>query len=187
MLNRVPVAVNFAVRQVVLRHPNSWDCTVLERKVVRNDLDDAELIGGLPTLGGAGVLDSEDETEYEYVERGDARMLLIGPYEPSEMNDRGDAELQRSRTEAQIVCVANPDEPGYFTPQNHDIVIAYPGEGIGLAYEVLQPIGNVNIPPYSVRYVLNPRDDLHYIEPFKSEPAAQPEPDDPVDANTPAG
>ncbi|WP_428383744.1 hypothetical protein [Nevskia ramosa] len=187
MLNRVAVSVNFSVRQVVLRHPNSIDCAVYRKQVIRTeqiDGQDSEFAGS-PTLGGAGVLNSEDEAEFDYIERGDARMRMIGTYEPSDINDRGDAELQATQGEAQIVSLAAPEEDGFFIPEKNDIVIAFLGAGIAVAYEVVQPIGSISIQPYPVRFLLNPRDDLNYIEPFKSLPGEAPPEDGPVDANTP--
>lgn len=186
MLNRVPKAVNFSIRQVVLRHPNAMDCTVYRKRALRTEIEggEASTFGGSPTLGGMGVLDSADEAEFEYAELGEGRMLMVGPYEPAQVNDRGDAISQPPMSEAQIVSVAAEGKPGHFVPDNHDMVVAYIGAGIALTYQVMQPIGNINIPPYSVRYVLTPRDDLHYIEPFASRPDAATD-DPPIGGFTP--
>jgi hypothetical protein len=189
VLNSVPTNANFSKRQVVLRHPNAWDCLVYRKQVKRQEIIGGQpsTMGDFPTLGGLGVLDSEDEADFDYVELGEGKLRFLGPFQQSDTVDRGDAQLQAQLSEAQIEAIAEPTDPAYFTVEKHDIVIAMPGGGIGLAYEVAQVQGSINIPPYNRRYLLSPRDDLHYLDPFASEPAAEPDPPPPpVGPNTPA-
>lgn len=187
MLNRVPAHVNYAVRQVVLRHANSMDCFLLRKEVKRTESVDGQdqEMAGLPTIGGMGVLDSEDEQDFDYEEIGDGRALICGTYEPQSLNSRQDSPVQRLQQEVQIEPVAEPGTPGWFDVQKRDIVVLLPGMGVGVALEIVDIIGNVNIPPYTQRYICNPRDDLHHLEPFIDEPDAQPEPEPPVSPNIP--
>lgn len=177
MLNAVPTAINAATRQVVLRHPNSMDCTVYKKVVKRvetfGDLDpdspapdDLSEVGGMPTLGGMGVLRSEDESDFDYVERGAAKCLFAGVFAPNDLNERDDAVLQQDAQEAQVECLAAPGAPEYFQADTTDLVMITPGLGVVLAYEVATISGMANIPPYVRKLVLNPRDDLHALEPF---------------------
>ena len=65
MLTNVTKSVIYATRQVVLRHPNSFPCSAWRKKVLRVELDpdtgDESTMSGLPTMGGMGVLKSDDE------------------------------------------------------------------------------------------------------------------------------
>lgn len=178
MLNSVPSAVNSHTRLVVLRHPNTMPCTVF-RKVVKRietleeidpvnnpDNTDHSEMGGMPTLGGMGVLRSEDEADFEYEPLGEARCLFAGPYVPNDMNERDDAVLQQNLQEAQVECLADPGTPEHFVTDTSDLVMITPGLGVVLAYDVATAMGQSNIPPYVRKLVLNPRDDLHSLEPF---------------------
>lgn len=183
MLNSVPIAVTSNTRQVVLRHPNTMPCTVF-RKVVKRvetagELDpnsptpnDPSEMGGAPTLGGMGVLRSEDEADFEYVPLGEGRCLFAGPFMPNDLNERDDAVLQQNMQEAQVEPLADPGTPEWFMADTTDLVMITPGLGVVLAYEVATATGMSNIPPYVRKLVLNPRDDLHHLDPFIPEPAA---------------
>lgn len=173
MLTAVPTAVSANARQVVLRHPNTMPCTVWRKVVKRVEIDpeaDAPSeMGGAPTLGGMGVLRSEDEADFDYEERGEARCLFVGPYVPNDLNEREDAVLQQPIQEAQIECIAEPGMPEHFEVDTSDLVMITPGLGVVLAYEVATILSQANIPPYVRKLVLNPRDDLHNLEPFLPE------------------
>jgi len=171
MLTNVPKSVTYATRQVVLRHPNGFPSTVWRKKVTRVELDgngDESTMGGSPTLGGMGVLRSEDEAEIQYEELGDARMLMCGVFQPTDLNERDDATLQATLQETQIVSLAEPDTPGHFEVDAGDLVIQDVGLGVLLAFDVASMTGSVNIPPFVRKAVLQPRDDLHALEPFTS-------------------
>lgn len=170
MLNQVPSAINRSLRQVVLRHPNSMPCTVWREQVTRVEnvpgTETPNEMGGAPTLGGMGVLRSEDEAEFEYVELGEGAMLFSGPYQPADMNDRDNALLQANAQEAVIESRAEPGATGHFVADVNDLVLLDMGLGVVMAFEVAGVTGSVHIPPYTRKLVLNPRDDLHNLEPF---------------------
>lgn len=183
MLTAVPLSVNANTRLVVLRHPNSMPCTVLRKKVVRvetqgdadpdaYDPDSASVAGGMPTLGGMGVLRSEDESDFEYELRGEAKCLFLGPFVPNDLNERDDAVLQQDAQEAQVEALVDPGDPSYFVTDTTDLVLITPGLGVVLAYEVGTVTGLTHIPPYVRKLVLNPQGDLHQLEPFLPEVAA---------------
>jgi hypothetical protein len=139
MLTVVPNAINQNTRQVVLRHPNSMDCTVW-RKVVKRVEPDPETGAasedmGMPTIGGMGVLRSEDEDDYDYEELGPARCLFGGVYTPTDMNERDDAVLQQPMQEAQIEPLAEPGTPQWFLADTTDLVMITPGLGVVLAFD----------------------------------------------------
>lgn len=175
MLNSVPIAINAASRQVTLRHPNSFDCIVSRKRVVRIEVDaegDPSTMGGSPTMGGMGVLRSEDEVEFEYDELGPAKLLFAGPgpYQAQDMIERDNALLTENSREVLIESIAKPGalvgEPQYFVADTGDLVSLTLGLGVVLSYEVATVSGTVNLPPYTRKLVLNPRDDLNYVEPF---------------------
>lgn len=170
MLSNVALSVSHATRQVVLRHPNTMDCTVWRKRVTRVEVNpDTGLpseMGGAPTLGGMGVLRSEDEDDFEYDELGAGKCMFCGVFQPTDQVDRDDAVLQQIMQEAQVESVAAPAAVGYFLADVGDMVLITPGLGTVLAFEVATLTGVANIPPYVRKLVLNPRDDLHSLEPF---------------------
>jgi hypothetical protein len=175
MLNSVPQAINRAARQVTLRHPQSFDCIVSRERVVRVELNDAGGLSesaGLPTLGGMGVLRSEDEADFEYDELGPAKLLFAGPgpFQPMDMNERDSALIAENAREVVIESIAEPgaapDKPQYFQADTGDLVVLTMGMGVALTYEVATVSGTVALPPYTRKLVLNPRDDLSYVEPM---------------------
>ena len=159
MLNNVPTQINRSSRLVTLRHPNSMDCTIYRTVVKRTDTG---TMGGMPTLGGLGVLDSEDEADYEYQEVGDAKIVFTGQFQTQGNNwSETDDYLIGSEMplEALIECVLEPSDPAFFIPANRDMVMVMPGAGIVIPYEIMGESGNVNIPPYTKKYALSPRAD----------------------------
>lgn len=175
MLNSVPVTINSAARQVTLRHPNSFDVIVSRKRVVRVESGEGGTpseMGGAPTLGGMGVLRSEDETDFEYDELGAGKLLFAGPgpYQPQDLNDRDNATLVENSREVLIESVASPGaapgEPQHFVTDVGDLVCITLGMGVVMAYEVATVSSPVALAPYQRRLVLNPRDDLNYVQPF---------------------
>lgn len=163
MITSIPRNVNFSTRQVVLRHANSVDAYVYRKTPLRQN-DPVDVLNGNPTLGGLGVLDSEEEAEFEYRSLGEAKYLPTGVYEGSEIGSRDDNLTPRQLVEAQIVCVVDPDDEAAFVPEKHDLVLLLPGAQIALFYEIVDISGGLNIPPFTRRYVLNPQDDLHQLD-----------------------
>lgn len=170
MLTSVPESIAYSTRQVVLRHPNAMDCTVWRKKVTRVENDpisgEPSEMGASPTLGGMGVLRSEDEAEIEYEELGPGKCMFCGIYQPSDETERGNALVQAQQQEAQIESTKEQSEEGWFLADSGDLILIEPGLGTVLAFEVATLSGLAHIPPYIRKLVLNPRDDLHSLEPF---------------------
>ena len=162
MIKNVPVNTNKAMRAVVLKHPNSFEAEVYRKKILRADTG---TMGGLPTLGGMGVLDSEDEDNFEVVKLGDARMLPCEPFQISSVTDRQDGidTAEGVLLYCMVESVAAPDQDGYFQLKTHDFVFLVVWGGITVGYEVEGVETNINIPPYTRRYILNKRDDLQFL------------------------
>lgn len=171
MLTSVPQAINASSRQVVLRHPNSFDCVVSRKRTLRSEVDPdtgaPSEMGGEPTMGGMGVLRAEDEAEFDYVELGPAKLLFAAPYQAMDTIDRDNALVPEAQREVLIEATAEPGTAGHFVADSQDLVVLTLAPGVLMAYEVGSVPGNVHIPPYTRRYVLNPRDDLAYVEPFE--------------------
>lgn len=156
MLNRVPEAARIANRAMVTRHPNAMVCQVWRKSVTRTLGAGATLVGGLPTLGGLAVLDQEDEAEVEYTLIGTGKVLFAGVYEGTTLNDSRDAAEGMATALASI----EPDVAGAFEPKDSDLIMAEPGGGIVIPYEVTRVINAVNIPPYVPKYELSAQGDL---------------------------
>lgn len=168
MLTNVPASVSYSSRQVVLRHPNSMTCHVWRKQVLRTELDDLgdpSVMGGSPTMGGMGVLRSEDESEFEYQELGEGRMLFVGIYQPADVVERDNGLVPAELQEALVECLVDPAAPGFFLVDTSDVVFLDLGMGNLMPYEVATVTGGIHIPPYTRRLVLNPRDDLAHLAP----------------------
>lgn len=157
MLNRVPTAISRAARIVTLRHPNAMDCTIYRKRLNRTAPPD-ETMGEIANVGGIGVLDGEDEADFDYEVVGDARIVFAEPWQDDGANwndvDSG-VIYDKAPKLAMIEFVSETD--GYI--RKPDIVSVEPGGGIVLVYEVLGENGNVAIPPYTRRYILAARSD----------------------------
>lgn len=165
MLYQIPQNTQKTMRAVVLKHPNSMDVAIYRKVVKRKDLDPDSMLGGLPTLGGMGVLDSEDEDDFDMMPIGDARMLPCEAFQPSSVVDRGDGVdgADGVWAYAMIEPLAAPDDPEHFELKTHDFVFVVVWEGTYVGYEVVGREANINIPPFVARYVLNKRDDLQFL------------------------
>lgn len=165
MLTAVPTSVNRISRQVTLRHPNAFDAVVTRKVVKRVEPDangDPSEMGGAPTLGGMGVLRSEDEADFEYETLGEAKVLYAAPVGQRDMIDRGNGVLVEPAREVLIECKAKEDDPAFFVTQNDDLVCIVVGPGVVIAYTSATAASPIALAPYERRYVLNPRDDLSY-------------------------
>lgn len=163
MLNNVPTQINRSSRLVTLRHPNAMDCTVWKKVLKRTVAEPPEDMGGLPTIGGLGMLDGEDEADYEFVERGDAKIVFTGGQFAGDGANWNDSDTgliyDDSQKEALIECILDPCDENYFVPGKPDIVSVEPGGGIVLVFEVSGERGNISIPPYSRKFILTARSD----------------------------
>jgi hypothetical protein len=165
MINSIPVAINHAARTVTLKHPNSLDCA-LYRKVISRVADDGTTEGGLPTIGGLGVLTPEDEPEFEYQPLGEGKLLITSRFEGTlDLTDRGDALAPD--TQLLEALVEPVDVPG-FQVKKYDLIAAMPGGGVVIAYEVVGMISAVGIAPYAKKWILAPRDELSDTTPWDS-------------------
>lgn len=164
MLNSVPRDINKGSRAVTLRHPNSMPVVVYRKQLQRTA---ATSTAGIADFGGIGVLDSEDESEVDWLELGDAMQLATTPFQTSSVVNRGDA-LDHSYPEMFVLIepLVKPDDPAYFTPKKHDVVYVMIGQDVKIAYEIEDVQGDVEIAPYTRKYMLNKRDDLTYIGGF---------------------
>jgi hypothetical protein len=163
MLNNVSVQVNKANRMATLRHPNAADCTVLRKTVNRVSTDDPEEFSGLPTIGGLGVLDSEDEANYDYEEIGEGKIVMMGQFQTNggNWNDADDGLLypEQPMIEGMIECILKPEEAGFFVASKHDVVLVDMGVGIVIPYQIVGETGSIALPPYTKRYILQARHD----------------------------
>jgi hypothetical protein len=87
MLTNVPTAINALARKVVINHPNSVNIVAVRKRVTRP----GPLSGGLPTMGGMGVISSDDEESIEWDLLGNGYALKAQPFESASMMDRQDA------------------------------------------------------------------------------------------------
>lgn len=166
MLSIVPQTINNSRRLVVLNHPNSMECEVWRKQIKRTELTAAapnDVLGGMPTIGGLGVLNAEDESDVDWIHIGDAKVLFGGIFQGASEMDADNALIPVQQSEAQIECILQPGDVGHFTVDRNDLIMAMPGGGIVLPFEVVGETGSINIPPYAIKYLLNARDDLAYI------------------------
>lgn len=154
MLSNVALAVRRSARAVTLNHPNRMGCTVYRKVVTRTEPDS---LGGLPTLGGLGVLDDEDEPDFEYQELGDGSLVMLGTYQGGFRSD--DNTLLDNPNTPQQEAFIEPLIENAFTLNKHDLISVVIGDAV-LPYEVADITGTVNIPPFTQKYVLQLRDEL---------------------------
>ena len=162
MLNNVPNAINRLARNVVINHPNTFNCQVY-RKTVTRTADDS--VGGLPTLGGLGEINSNDEEEFVYNWIGNGYALPAEQFSAAPMMDRSDANNGPGN---EFRFMIEPEEevghPEWFKPKKDDVIYLLLGitlDAAKLAFEVVDIETTSNIPPFTERYITNRRDDLH--------------------------
>jgi hypothetical protein len=164
VINQIPIKVMQAAQTVALKHPNSMEATIY-RKVFNRSNPMGETMGGAPTLGGLGVLTPDDEDQYEYKEIGDAKMLIVSRFDGElDTTDRHDSTVPGAdMQEAIIAALGNPA----FEIKKYDLVAAMPGGGVVIAFEILKLPSTLNIYPFTTKYVIAPRDDLHNLTPWQ--------------------
>ncbi len=154
MLNNVPTAINKLARNVVINHPNSYNCVAVRKRVTRA----GPIVSGIPTLGGLGVISNDDEESIEWDLLGNAYALPASPFEASQMMDRQDAN---NGSQDESIFLIEPENLGLFVPKKHDVIYLVLGD-VRLAYQIISVQTTSNIPPYTQRYITNRRDDLHF-------------------------
>ncbi|MGE8046025.1 hypothetical protein ACQKO6_17715 [Pseudomonas monteilii] len=164
MLNNVAIAVNRANRQRTLREPNRIDCVLFTKRVERGtapaEHDDLEDEPGM--LGGATVMSDEDEVNYSWVRACDAVIHFAQGFAAelgNTSNDGGLLDYSGSVLEASIEPLADPGSDDYVLPEKRMLVAVLVGDGIIVNYEIVGVTGNLNIPPYTRKYLLNARPD----------------------------
>lgn len=172
MIERIPDAVSKSARIVTLRHPRSMRCEIWRRIVTRPQSGITgvmeAMLDGAPTMGGMGVLAADDEPEITYERKGDARLLFVGGVrEPLPVVDRDNSLAQPEAVSAHIEAVADPDTPAHFTPERGDLVVVLPGMGVVIAFTVEGIESPTTISAYVRRFVLQRRDELDHLQPFK--------------------
>lgn len=168
MLSQIPITINLAARITTLRHPNSLDVQLLRKELLRKELDsfgNPSESAGAPTMGGMGMLRTEDEAEFNYVPvAGAGRMQVLGGLaSPADMNDSGASLLTEKSITVRIECTLDPSDKDFWIADKGDLIIADMGMGVLLTYEAVTLSSKVLIPPYTRSLILNPRDDLNYI------------------------
>jgi len=160
MLNNVAIAVNKANRQRTLREPNAIDCVLFTKRVDR--AGEGNSFDGAPTLGGAGMLSSEDEVNYTWVVACDARIHFAQGYAAplgNTSDNGGHLDYEDQVLEASIEPIPNPGTEGFVLPDRQMLVAVLVGGGVIVNYQIVDVTGNVNIYPYTRKYLLNPRPD----------------------------
>lgn len=160
MLNNVSTGINSIARNVIMNHPNAFNCEVYRRKNIRT----APEVGGAPTLGGMMVLSVDDESEITWELVGFALALAADAFQPSSAMDRRDAN-NGFATEYRFLIEPEDmiGDPGGFKIEKNDVFYIVMGIGDGvakIAHEIIDVEATVNVPPYVERYVTNRRDDL---------------------------
>jgi hypothetical protein len=160
MLHNIPEAINRMTRNIVINHPNTYNAIMFRKRVLRTG---PETVGGLPALGGLGVINSEDESEFTYDLLGNAYAMAAENYTSGSMMDRQDANNGGIDEYRFLIEPENPEGlPGGFSVKKNDVMYLVLGE-VRLAYEIVGVETTSNIPPYTQRYVCNRRDDLHTV------------------------
>jgi hypothetical protein len=162
MLHNVPQAISRMARNVVLNHPNTYNCEVYRKVTLRQG---EATVAGNPTLGGLTVLNSADEEDYEYRHLGDGYALPAEAFGPAPLMDRRDADTGSGE---EFRFIIEPEGQAgsseWFEPRITDVVYLLLGDGPNparLAFEVVGLETTTHIAPYTARYITNRRDDLH--------------------------
>jgi len=142
MLTNVPAAINRMARNVVMNHPNAWNCQVF-RKVYKRTAP--QTVAGAPTLGG----------DFEYKHLGNGYALRAEGFAPAPMVKRGDAHINSGEG---MLFLVEPEEPAghpdWFDLRNHDVMYIWLGVDPSCAKLAFECV-------YTTRYIMNRRDDLH--------------------------
>ncbi|MCF7995779.1 MAG: hypothetical protein K9L88_13170 [Chromatiaceae bacterium] len=159
MLVNVPTGYNTLARNVILNHPNTYNCEVYRRSYLRPG--DA-LVGGMMTLS------SEDESEIEWELVGMGFALPAEQFAPSPMMDRGDAHNAMGDEFRYLLEPEVPiGEPGGFEIKKADVIYVRLGTGEAppkVAFEIIAVETVINSPPFVPRYILVRRNDLDLLD-----------------------
>lgn len=158
MLNNVPGSINRIARNIVINHPNSWECQVYRKSVDRANEPNAM---GISTLGGLGVMNADDEEDISWDHIGNGYALQAESFMPSPMMDRGDANNGANNEFRFLIEPEQPTGmPGNFTIRKRDVIFIVISDEVRLAFEIIDIETVMNISPFATRYIANRRDDL---------------------------
>lgn len=161
MLNNVAQGVNSITRNVVIRHPNTFNAEFYRRTIDRPD----PVEGERPTMGGMMVLGVEDEVEIKWGFIGTGYALVADHFQPAFMMDHGDANNGAMDEYRFLIESELQDFEGGFIPKKNDVFYVVLGDILDkdaprIAYEIIGVETTLNVPPYVPRYVCNRRDDI---------------------------
>lgn len=172
MLNKLVDVQMRARRRVLLHHPNAVACQVLRKVLKRAD----PLVNGVPTLGGLGVMNSDDEEAYDYVFVGNGVAMQVEAGQPAILVDNADTTLGAGAESRFMIEPEEPDDPaqpaGFAKPgeppdpqlKKADVFYlvfgADPALQVKVAYEVTGLESTSGMAPFAPRYVAIRRDDL---------------------------
>lgn len=155
MLNIVPSTINRMSAQIVHNHPNSIAIQAFRKRVIRTPVD---------SLGGLGVMLATDEEDYEFDFLGNGSALQVdGAFSPSLMNDNADAaHLSGAEFRFLIQPNAQSNEPEWFDASVGDIIVLWLMDdgSLKIPFEIVGLETVNNLPPFSVRFICNRRDDF---------------------------
>lgn len=161
MLRNIAAGINSITRNVVIRHPNTFNCEFYRRVMGRSE----PIVGERQTMGGMMVMSIDDEVEINWGIIGTGYALVADVFQPAVMMDRGDAN--NGAIDEYRFLIESEKEPfeGGFEPQKDDVFYVVLGDiqnedAPRIAYEIIRIETTVNVPPYVPRYVCNRRDDL---------------------------
>lgn len=159
-ISLIPAEINRAQRQVLKYHIHTKPCDVY-RKVV-NRIGEG-VVGGAQTIGGMGVLSSEDEHDVSYELIGEGYFnQQVDQFQTDGDNFKDDGEnivYRGSVIQADIQSVANEGFEGYFVPQKYDIVAVHEGLGVMASYQIVGVTSVIATMGYTRRYILNAQQD----------------------------
>lgn len=160
MLSNVAIQMNRANRQRTLREPNGMDCVLFTKQVERES--DSQAWDGSATMGGAGVISDEDEVNYSWVYACDAKIHFAQGFAAQLGNtsdDGGRLDYPAGELEASIEPIPDPGTEGYVQPDKRMLVAVLVGGGVIVNYEIVGVTGTLNIPPFTRKYLVDPRPD----------------------------
>lgn len=162
MLTNIPNAINKLMRQTVINHPNAWGGVILRKQVNRASSTTG---GGMPTMGGMGVMSSEDEEKISYTHVGNVYAIRAELFSPASMHDRYD--INTAPTDEVRMLIEPEPEPStsnYFQLKTRDILYVPLGTDLQtspkIAYELVSSESTTDIPPFNIRWVCNRRADI---------------------------
>lgn len=157
MLKNIPEGIASISRSIISNHPNRWSVQVFKSVYTRQSVG---VMGGIPTLGGVGVLTAEDESERDFELKGYGYALSVDGFTASSMTDWGDAtQPDNNRFTFLIEPVPDKSSAQRFEIEKRDIILILLTGDMAtspkIAYEVVGIDSTVNIAPYTKRFVCN--------------------------------